>query len=276
MMPSHAEVEMPLLKALMELGGAARPKDIYPRVTAMFPQLTAEDLSATLKHGEKKWFNRIQWTRQALITSGDLESPKRGVWAITKQGTERVQTLAQGGNQPVLPSVPTKVGLVELYETYDVQFRSKLLDKLYQLTPRQFEHFARALLAAYGFVQMSVTQVAKDGGIDGHGMLKVGLARMAVAFQCKRWEGNVSRAEVDKFRGAIQGEFEQGIFFTTSDFTKGAMDASIKKGAVPVILLNGESIVDLMIDKEFGVQRKALQFYEDQLEAIIAEFDRPE
>ena len=82
---------------------------------------------------------------------------------------------------------------------------------------------------------------------------------------------NVPRPEVDKFRGAIQGEFEQGIFFTTADFTSGAMDASIKKGAVPIVLLNGESIVDLMIDKEFGVQKKPLQIYEDQLDTIFGD-----
>jgi restriction system protein len=273
MMPSQAEVEIPLLRAIQKLGGQAAPRDIYPRVTAMFPQLTEEDLSDTLKHGEKKWLNRIQWTRQALITSGDLESPKRGIWAITEQGSNRLKSLQEEGTPPAKQAVSPKVSLVELYEIYDLQFRSKLLDKLYQLTPRQFEHFARALLDAYGFVQMTVTQIAKDGGIDGHGLLKVGLARMAVAFQCKRWDGNVSRTEVDKFRGAIQGEYEQGIFFTTSDFTKGAMEASIKKGAVPIVLLNGESIVDLMIDKDFGVHRKPLQIYEDQLDSILAEFD---
>jgi restriction system protein len=94
---------------------------------------------------------------------------------------------------------------------------------------------------------------------------------MAVAFQCKRWERKVPRPEVDKFRGAIQGAFEQGIIFTTSDFTAEATDASIKKGAVPVILVNGESIVELMIEKEFGVQKRPLQIYEDQLETIFSE-----
>jgi restriction system protein len=78
---------------------------------------------------------------------------------------------------------------------------------------------------------------------------------------------------LDKFRGAIQGEYEQGIFLTTSDFTKAAMEASIKKGAVPIVLLNGESIVDLMIDKEFGVRRKPLQLYDDELESLLADFD---
>ena len=72
-----------------------------------------------------------------------------------------------------------------------------------------------------------------------------------------------------------KGEYEQGIFFTTSDFTKGAMDASIKKGAVPIVLLNGESIVSLMIEKEFGVQKKPLQIYDDQLESILGEALQP-
>jgi len=94
---------------------------------------------------------------------------------------------------------------------------------------------------------------------------------MSVAFQCKRWEGKVPRPEIDKFRGAISGGHEQGIFFTTSDFTKGAKEVSIKKGAVPIILLNGESIVDLMIEKEFGVQRKSLEIYHDQVESIFSD-----
>jgi restriction system protein len=271
MIPTQAEIEIPLLEALVAFGGEAPPKKLYPLVTAKFPQLTEEDLAARLAHGERKWNNRIQWSRQALINAGDMASPRRGMWAITEQGRKRLEQNRKGESDAPKHVAPASVSLVDLYEKYELQFRSKLLDRLYELTPTQFEHFARQLLVGYGFVQVTVTEVSKDGGIDGHGMLRVGLARMAVAFQCKRWEGNVSRPEVDKFRGAIQGEYEQGLFFTTSDFTKGAMEASIKKGAVPVILLNGESIVDLMIDKEFGVQKKPLHIFEDLLDAIFGE-----
>jgi restriction system protein len=271
MLPPQPDIEVPLLEVLQRLGGQARPKEVYPLITARFPSITPEDLAERLKHGERKWHNRIQWTRQALIEAGQMTSPQRGVWAITDLGRARLKQ----GNQPdagkaqLVPQHPAN--LVDLYERYDLQFRSKLLDRLYQLSPKQFEHFARLLLEAYGFVKMTVKNVGKDGGVDGHGMLKVGLAQMAVAFQCKRWEGNVSRPEVDKFRGAIQGEFEQGIFFTTSDFTKEATQASIKKGAVPVILINGEGIVDLMIEKEFGVQKRPLQIYEDELDTIFGD-----
>jgi restriction system protein len=65
-------------------------------------------------------------------------------------------------------------------------------------------------------------------------------------------------------RGAIQGQSEQGVFFTTVDFTPAARDASLKAGAAPVILLNGESIVTLMIEKGLGVDRVLLYAYSER------------
>jgi len=122
------------------------------------------------------------------------------------------------------------------------------------------------MLHAYGFISLENTKASGDGGIDGYGKLKIGLASMNVAFQCKRWKGTVGRPEIDKFRGAIQGEFEQGIFFTTSDFSQQAKETSFKKGAVPIILLNGESIIDIMIQKGLGVDKQPLYLYFEKVQ----------
>lgn len=165
-----------------------------------FPEIRDEDLAETLISGGGKWTNRIQWVRQRLLEKGEMYSPRRGIWAITDKGRKRLEKKA--------PSILT-LDFVELYEDYDATFRSQLLDKLNELTPRQFELFAPKLLQAYGFVDVKVTNVSSDGGIDGYGKLRLGLAVMNVAFQCKRWQGNVGRPEVDKFRGAIQGEFDK-------------------------------------------------------------------
>ncbi len=98
---------------------------------------------------------------------------------------------------------------------------------------------------------------------------------MNVAFQCKRWTTtNVGRPEIDKFRGAIQGEYEQGLFFTTASFASGAKQVSIKAGAVPIILIDGPSIVDLMIEKEFGVEQESWPIYAYALDVIFAD-DQP-
>src|SRR5690606_24567550 len=114
---------------------------------------------------------------------------------------------------------------------------------LKQVSPYAFEVFGKELLEVYGFSKMTVTNKSRDGGIDGYGQLRVGITHLNVAVQCKRWNNNsVSRTEVDKFRGAIQGEFEQGMIFTTSKFTKEALAATRKPGAVPIILIDGNSL----------------------------------
>lgn len=261
-MPTQTEIERPLLEVIQELGGQARPQDIYPLICQKFSQLTQEDIEEKLPSGANKWTNRIQWTRQKLIDKGELFSPERGIWAITDLGRER---LSGGDNVRSLP----QINLVELYENYEDDFKSQLLDRLHELTPRQFEEFAKKLLQVYGFVNLNVTDVGPDGGIDGFGRLKLGLATMNVAFQCKRWQGNVGRREIQQFRGAIQGEFEQGLFFTTSDFTQQAKDISIQRGAVPIILMNGNGIVQIMIEKGLGVDRRPIYLYYEKVQDFI-------
>ncbi len=268
MMPKQALIEVPLLQVLAEMpGGEAKPSDVYPRLEKRFPELTKADLAEQLDSGGSKWTNRVQWVRQSLVSKGEMSSPSRGSWAITDRGHARIAT----EKSKAMPTPTGPLNLVALQDEYLAQFKDNLLERLIGLTPAQFEDFAKKLLNAYGFIDMKVTSISRDGGIDGYGQLKVGLAAMGVAFQCKKWQGNVPRPEVDKFRGAIQGEFEQGIFFTTSEFTEGAKAASLKRGAVPIILLDGERIVDLMIDKQFGVRRRPLELYSDELDRLFGD-----
>jgi len=255
MLPKQKEIEIPLLEVLAELGGQGPPKEIYPLVAEKFPEIRDEDLAEAVPSGGNRWTNRIQWTRQSLVSKGEMDSPAYGVWRITEKGRQRLGTVIE---EETSPSVPT---FLELYEDYETSFRAQLLDKLHEISPREFEYFARRLLVAYGFVDVRVTQAAADGGIDGYGKLRLGLATMNVAFQCKRWQGNVGISQVNAFRSAIAGEYQQGVFFTTSDFTPAARDASLKQGATPIILLNGESIVNLMIEKGLGVERVPLYAY---------------
>lgn len=181
---------------------------------------------------------------------------------VNEENKERVKNNAK--DQASLRTVR------ELHHEYVEAFQQKILRQLKNLNPYEFEKFCMNLLDVYGFSDLSVTQKSKDGGIDGFGKLKIGLAHMSVAFQCKRWNvGFVGRKEIDAFRGAIQGEYEQGIFFTTSSFTKDAMGCSIKHGAVPIILIDGEMIVKFMIEKQFGIEHENLPIYLNALDQIL-------
>jgi restriction system protein len=154
---------------------------------------------------------------------------------------------------------------------YAAAFKRKILQDLLDREPSEFELFAKRLLAAYGFLRVKVTNehTAPDGGIDGSGELKVGLATLRAAFQCKRWRGSVGRPEIDKFRGVVQGRFEHGYFFTTSTFSQEARQESIRDGVVPIFLFDGHEIVEIMIEKGLGVGHRPIEIYEERLESLF-------
>ena len=162
--------------------------------------------------------------------------------------------------------------LKEIHTQYINAFKQQLLTQLKEIEPDIFELFCKKLLKVYGFKDLKVTRPKKDGGIDGYGKLKVGISYLNVAVQCKRWKNTtVGRTEIDKFRGAIQGDFEQGIFLTTSQFSKEALSATTKKGAVPIILIDGMMIVDIMIEKKFGIEIEEMPIYINALDVILGD-----
>jgi restriction system protein len=87
--------------------------------------------------------------------------------------------------------------------------------------------------------------------------------RIKSAFQAKRWTDTpVGRPEVDRFRGAIQGQYDHGVFLTTNRFTEGAEEASIRRGAITIMLLDGAAITDLMVEWGIGVARQPVYLYD--------------
>ncbi|WP_260468994.1 restriction endonuclease [Streptococcus intermedius] len=69
--------------------------------------------------------------------------------------------------------------------------------------------------------------------------------------QAKRWENNVPSLEINKFRGAMDKyNAEYGIFITTSDFSRSAIEAARQETRV-ITLINGEDIADLVAKYNF-------------------------
>ena len=156
------------------------------------------------------------------------------------------------------------------HDAYVKEFKKSLLKELKEIDPIEFETFSKNLLKAYGFKNLIVTRARKDGGIDGYGKLKLGIAYLNVAFECKRWKStSIGRPEISRFRGDIQGEYEQGIFITTSTFSKEAISSATKKGAVPIALIDGKTIVEIMIEKGFGVDIHELPLYINNLPEVL-------
>jgi len=215
MVPTDREIQLAVLRALVKLGGSPKAADVYPIVTEQFPDLTEAERAETVKSGGLRWINTIRWMRQRLVEDGCISKETYGVWAITDKGRTVAQAEAgaggstSGGAQAPPPMFLPHT-LVDLVQEHERTLRAAVLDYLMGLSPEGFEAFAKRLLDAYGFTSVTVTGGVGDGGIDGHGKLKVGLALMDVAFQCKRWKGNVGGPEINSFRGAISGSYQGG------------------------------------------------------------------
>jgi len=97
---------------------------------------------------------------------------------------------------------------------------------------------------------------AGDGGIDG--IIKEDKLGLDIIYiQAKRWENIVGRPEIQKFAGALQGQrARKGIFITTSDFTKDALDY-VKNIDSKIILIDGRRLAELMIEHNVGVSSVA-------------------
>ena len=281
--PRQVDIEVPLLEALVELGGEGRPRDVYALVARRFPQLTAEEQEERLENypSTRKWSNLVQWVRQRLVDLEQVDGSQRGIWKITSAGRARLQTAAfpaVPGQQIPLPPPPDRnlpdISLRDFVNANLEEIKTRLIAELRDLTPRAFEHFCKEFLAHLGYRNVEVTRRSQDGGIDGHGDFRQGAISIRSAFQAKRWTDNsVGRPEIDRFRGAIQGEFDHGVFLTTSRFSKDATQASYKKGAITVLLLDGPAIADLLVERGLGVRKLPLYLYDIDEEFFDLEED---
>ncbi len=63
----------------------------------------------------------------------------------------------------------------------------------------------------------------------------------------------MSRPEIQKFVGALHGQnARKGVFITTSEFSDGALQYA-KGLSDKVVLIDGETLANLMIDHSVGV-----------------------
>ena len=152
--------------------------------------------------------------------------------------------------------------------------RRRMREILSETDPQQFEILIGELLIALGFEDVEVTKYSGDGGIDVRANLSVGgVTEVKTAVQVKRWANNVSGKTVRELRGGL-GPHERGLIITLSDFTKDAHREGAESDRSPISLINGESLIDLMIEHEVGVVRRSttiLQIDEGALSEQLAE-----
>jgi restriction system protein len=290
--PDFQSIMRPLLEHLSD--GLEHDRQETVDVLAREFRLTEEELAQLLPSGKQQTFaNRVAWAKSHLKGAGLLESPKRGTSKITPAGQAFLASHAgpvsigvlsqfpsyqefrgtggssKGGKpKPTRPSGGedlTPEEHIELgYEQYRAKLVSELLGRVKASPPEFFERLVVELLVAMGYGGSRADAgraVGKsgDGGIDG--IIKEDkLGLDTIYIQAKRWDGTVSRPEIQKFAGALQGvRARKGIFITSSSYTAEA-EAYARNIDNKIVLIDGAELADLMID--YGIGVSSIQSYE--------------
>lgn len=144
-------------------------------------------------------------------------------------------------------------------DTVEINAENNLLSVLQSLSPAGFERVCKELLREHGFENVEVTGKSHDGGIDGYGILEINpFVSFKVLFQCKRYQGSVSRSQVGDFRNAMIGRAEKGIILTTGTFTNSAENEASRDGAPKIELVDGKKLIQMFEKVQLGVKPKTV------------------
>lgn len=290
--PDYQTLMLPLLEWLANKKECT-VQEAYQHFAELY-RLTASEQNQLLPSGKQTVIkNRIGWAKTYLKKAGLINTPKRGVWQITEEGLlflaqkptkirneDLIKIPAFQSFRAVCNRPMTHNSSEELFsetnkketpnEQMDASYASirealatELLTTIKSCSPAFFEQLVVDVMLSLGYGgskrEGKTTSLTADGGIDG--VIKEDkLGLDMIYLQAKRWENVVGRPEIQKFAGALQGErAKKGVFITTSDFTKEALEY-INRLDVKIVLINGLKLAELMIDYDVGVSTK--QTYE--------------
>lgn len=147
----------------------------------------------------------------------------------------------------------------QIIQEYNKAQKTALKERLLSTDPFIFEHLVGDLLEKLGYENVEVTKRSGDGGVDVKAVLTVyGFTNVKTAVQVKRYSHNVNDSVVRELRGAAETD-QRGLIITTADFTPAAKNEAAAKNKVPISLVNGEMLLDLLIKYQVGVKSKTTE-----------------
>lgn len=181
---------------------------------------------------------------QLYTDTGKFKKVGRGLFALVRQ--------TESAKSPLI-AIQNQNNLV----------KQKLIEKIQEMDPFLFEFLVAELLRKIGYENVDVTKRSGDKGIDITGNLTVGgLTSVKTVIQVKRYKtgNNISGKYITQLRGSAEVD-QRGLIITTSDFTKDARDESKAINKMPVALVNGAKLIELLFQYRVGVKEDIVSVF---------------
>lgn len=252
----------PCFQAIKSLGGSAKNEEINEKLIQIL-DLKDDEINDIHKDSTTKLEYRSAWARTYLKKAGYIENSCRGVWSITELGNKVDKVVNNDIKLEARAKMNTRKEEIEISNEYDLEeygWQSEIIEIVKKISPEKFEKLCQRLLRELGFVNVEITGKSHDGGIDGKGILRLGgVLSFHVAFQAKRYSGTVPSSVIRDFRGAIMGRVDKGVIITTGIFSREAIKESIRDGATPIDLIDGNELATHLKELGLGVDVKLVE-----------------
>jgi len=269
--PTFDELMDPTVQALRRLGGSASIDELVPEVIRLLglPQEVADVPHGATGRTELEY--RSAWARTYLRKAGLIENSERGIWALTPEGAkvgtvdgrQIARDVAKQFQSERATDSESAGALVAAEAEAPLSWQDKLLAVLQGMDPIAFERLCQRILRESGFIEVEVTKRSGDGGIDGHGTIRIGgLISFNVLFQSKRYKENIGPDIVRDFRGAMVGRADKGMIISTGGFTLEARREATRDGAPPLDLIDGRLLADKLKELKLGVRTNLVEHVE--------------
>ena len=149
--------------------------------------------------------------------------------------------------------------------------RGSVRELLHDMDPIAFEHLIKRLLEEMDYQNVDVTARSGDGGVDVVGDIELGITSVREVVQVKRHRRPIQRKDLDALRGSLyRFNAVRGTIVTTSRFAKGTQQAAFATGTAPITLIDGDKLIDLLIEHGIGVRKRTIELLGVDAEAFAA------
>jgi len=277
--PKYDEMYKPFLEVLKDEKPHSM-QEIKEKVAEKIG-ISHEDRKRMVDSGMFMYDARISWARTYLKKAGLIETPEKATCIITERGKEVIRDNPQVLNnkylmkyeefrtfvRPAKGSSKNDEVHINIEETPDdaiqnalrqinTKLEDELMSKIIVLSSFAFEKMVVDFFSkkmGYGTYEDSgfITSKSNDDGIDGI-IKKDKLGMELIYVQAKKWNVDrvVGRPEIQGFVGAIANMDGKGLFVTTAKFSEPAVVYAKQNH---IILVDGENLVKLMREHNFGV-----------------------
>ena len=186
-----------------------------------------------------------------LLDRGLIER-ERAKYTVTDDGLSYLESAA--------PESGPRQKIQKLAKEQKAAVRESLREHLLQMDPKDFEELVGRLLEEMNYQNVGVVGQSGDGGVDVVAEIQLGVTSVREVVQAKRHKRTIQRKDLDALRGSLyRFNAVRGTIVATSRFAKGAVEAAFAQGAAPITLIDGDRLIDLLIEHGIGVRTRAIE-----------------